>query len=94
MALISGSRQFTCLVARFSIHLPFTPVPITGQTLAVLLTTAAFGGWPGPAGAVLKYLTGIRNSWLVTVNTLRGNACVVMEELWRFFCETTTFPRC
>ena len=30
--------------ARFSVHLPFTPVPITGQTLAVLLAGERFTG--------------------------------------------------
>ena len=33
----------TALSARISIHLPFTPVPITGQTFAVLLTGALLG---------------------------------------------------
>ena len=30
-------------LAQFSFHLPFTPVPITGQTLGVLLVGAAYG---------------------------------------------------
>ena len=33
----------TALSARLSVHLPFTPVPITGQTFAVLLTGALLG---------------------------------------------------
>ena len=41
--------------ARISIPLPFTPVPITGQTLAVLLTGAALGSRRG-ALAMLAYL--------------------------------------
>jgi biotin transport system substrate-specific component len=42
--LIAGLAQFT-------IYLPFTPVPITGQTLGVLLVGAAYG--PGLAAATV-----------------------------------------
>ena len=42
--LIAGLAQFT-------IYLPFTPVPITGQTLGVLLVGAAYG--PGLGAATL-----------------------------------------
>jgi biotin transport system substrate-specific component len=41
--------------ARIAIHLPFTPVPITGQTLGVLLTGALLGSRRG-ALAMLVYL--------------------------------------
>jgi biotin transport system substrate-specific component len=41
-ALIAGLAQFT-------IYLPFTPVPITGQTLGVLLVGAAYGPSLGAA---------------------------------------------
>ena len=40
--LIAGLAQFT-------IYLPFTPVPITGQTLGVLLVGAAYGPGLGAA---------------------------------------------
>ncbi|MCL4545468.1 MAG: biotin transporter BioY [Chloroflexi bacterium] len=43
------------LCARISIPLPFTPVPITGQTLGVLLTGALLGSRRG-ALALLCYL--------------------------------------
>ena len=46
--LIAGLAQFT-------IYLPFTPVPITGQTLGVLLVGAAYGPGLG-AGTVGLYL--------------------------------------
>ncbi|PKB63455.1 MAG: hypothetical protein BZY80_07220 [SAR202 cluster bacterium Io17-Chloro-G2] len=55
VALIIGFSLFTALMARISIHLPFTPVPITGQTLAVLLAGAALGSWRG-AAALAVYL--------------------------------------
>ena len=54
-ALVVGFALFIALFARFSLHLPFTPVPITGQTFAVLLTGASVGSWRG-AGATGLYL--------------------------------------
>ena len=54
-ALIVGFALFIALFARLSLHLPFTPVPITGQTFAVLLTGASVGSWRG-AGATGLYL--------------------------------------
>ena len=56
-ALVLGFALFIALFARLSLHLPFTPVPVTGQTFAVLLTGAAVGSWRG-AGAAGIYLLG------------------------------------
>src|SRR5262245_18462854 len=42
-------------LAQFTIYLPFTPVPITGQTLGVLLVGAAYGPGLG-ATTLLLYL--------------------------------------
>ncbi len=53
--LIIGFSLLTALCAQVSFYLPFTPVPITLQTLAVLLTGAALGRWRG-ALAMLAYL--------------------------------------
>src|SRR2546421_6413540 len=50
--LIAGSAQI-------SIALPFTPVPITGQTFAVLLIGASLGTARGGASALLYVLLGI-----------------------------------
>ncbi len=50
--LIAGSAQI-------SIALPFTPVPITGQTFAVLLVGASLGTARGGASALLYVLLGI-----------------------------------
>ncbi len=41
--LVAGAAGFVGLLAQISIHLPFTPVPITGQTLGVLLAGTALG---------------------------------------------------
>ena len=48
--LVIGYAAFTGLAAQLAVKLPFTPVPITGQTFAVLLGAAALGWrrpWPG-----------------------------------------------
>ena len=42
-ALVVAFSLFMALCARISIPLPWTPVPITGQTLAVVLTAASLG---------------------------------------------------
>src|SRR6516162_8251287 len=41
--LVVGFSIFLALCAQVSFHIPFTPVPITLQTLAVVLTGAALG---------------------------------------------------
>jgi biotin transport system substrate-specific component len=54
--LILGGSLFIALAAQLQILLPFSPVPITGQTFAVLLLAAIYGSKRGPA-AVMTYLT-------------------------------------
>lgn len=44
VALILGGATFVGLLAQVSIPLSFTPVPVTGQTLGVLLVGPALGG--------------------------------------------------
>ena len=51
---LAGSLLIAGL-AQVSIHLPFTPVPITGQTLGVLLVGASYGPGLGTV-TVLLYL--------------------------------------
>ena len=53
--LVGGFALLTALFAQFRIELAFSPVPITGQTLAVLLTGAALGSVRG-AAAMTVYL--------------------------------------
>lgn len=55
LALIIGFSLFVALTAQIAIPLPWTPVPITGQTLGVLLTGAILGPRRG-ALAILLYL--------------------------------------
>ncbi len=46
-ALILGGSLFIALAAQIAIPLPFSPVPVTGQTLAVLLTGILLGSRRG-----------------------------------------------
>lgn len=57
-ALAVGFALFTALMAQIVIPLPFTPVPITGQTFAVLLTGALLGSRLGVASMVLYVALG------------------------------------
>src|ERR1700689_3071942 len=53
-ALVVGAAGFVGLLAQVSVHLSFTPVPITGQTLGVLLAGTALG-WRRAAAAMALY---------------------------------------
>ena len=55
LLLLVAGTVFLALAARISVPLPFTPVPVTGQTLGVLLVGALYGPWRG-ALTVLAYL--------------------------------------
>ena len=54
--LVIAFSLFTGLMAQIQIPLPFTPVPITGQTFAVLLCGALLGARLGTA-SMLLYIT-------------------------------------
>jgi biotin transport system substrate-specific component len=54
MLLVVGAAGFVGALAQVSIHLSFTPVPITGQTLGVLLAGTALG-WRRAAAAMALY---------------------------------------
>jgi biotin transport system substrate-specific component len=57
--LVVGAAAFVGLLAQISIHLSFTPVPITGQTLGVLLAGAALGWWRAGAALLLYAVAGV-----------------------------------
>jgi biotin transport system substrate-specific component len=54
LLVVSGSLLMA-LLAQISVRLPFTPVPVTGQTLGVLVIGGALGSVRG-AAAILLYL--------------------------------------
>ena len=55
LAWVVGGSLFIALCARVTIPLPFTPVPVTGQTLAVLLIGVLLGSRRGVL-CLLAYL--------------------------------------
>jgi biotin transport system substrate-specific component len=57
--LVAAFAALTGLAAQVAVKLPFTPVPITGQTFAVLLGGAALGWRRGLAGMVLYLAVGL-----------------------------------
>lgn len=57
-ALVVGFALLVALFAQMAVRLPFTPVPITGQTLAVLLTGGALGANRGAASLALYAVIG------------------------------------
>lgn len=57
-ALVAGFALLTALAAQISIPLGFTPVPITGQTFAVLLAGGTLGAWRGGVSQLLYVALG------------------------------------
>ena len=79
--LVVGFALFTALMAQIEFPLWFTPVPITGQTFAVLLAGAALGWRAGLAsqalyvglGAVgLPFYSGGDGGWNVVTGATGG----------------------
>jgi biotin transport system substrate-specific component len=59
VALVLGGAAFTGLAAQLSVPVPGSPVPVTGQTLAVLLVGTALGAGRGFLSLALYALAGI-----------------------------------
>jgi biotin transport system substrate-specific component len=57
--LVAGGAGLIAASAQVSFKLPFTPVPITGQTFSVLLVGAALGTARGGSSALLYVLAGL-----------------------------------
>jgi biotin transport system substrate-specific component len=58
MMLILTGSLFVAMMAQVRIPLPFTPVPLTGQTFAVLLAGIALGSRRGSASMLLYLILG------------------------------------
>ncbi len=56
--LVVGASLVTAAAARVALPLPWSPVPLTGQTFAVLLTGAALGARRGALAQALYLLQG------------------------------------
>ncbi|MRR37511.1 biotin transporter BioY [bacterium] len=59
LLLIVAGSLFVAALAQVRIPLPFTPVPLTGQTFAVLLVGAALGSRRGAASLLLYLAEGL-----------------------------------
>ncbi len=59
VALVVGFVALTALCARIRIFLPWTPVPITGQTFAVLLSGAVLGSRLGAVSQGTYFALGL-----------------------------------
>ena len=57
--LVIGAAGFVGATAQLSVHLPGTPVPVTGQTLGVLLSGAALGWRRAGVSLALYLLVGV-----------------------------------
>ena len=58
-ALVLTAALLTAACAQISIPIPGSPVPVTGQTFAVLLTGAALGARRGASGQLLYLAMGL-----------------------------------
>lgn len=58
-ALVAGAAALVGLAAQIAVPLPGTPVPVTGQTFAVLLAGAALGAGRGALGMLVYLLAGM-----------------------------------
>lgn len=56
--LVVTGAAFVAAMAQIKVPLPFTPVPVTGQTFAVLVIGAALGARKGAASLLLYLLLG------------------------------------
>lgn len=59
VALVAAGAGLVGALAQVSFHLPGTPVPVTGQTLGVLLAGAALGRRRGLAAMLLYVVAGV-----------------------------------
>lgn len=59
VALVLGGAAFVGLAAQIAVPLPFTPVPLTLQTFAVLLTGAALGSLRGVLAMTIYAIAGV-----------------------------------
>ena len=77
LALIVAGSLLVALFAQIKVPLGFTPVPITGQTFAVLVVGALLGGWRGGLalalyaieGAFLPFFAGAASGWFWTLTS-------------------------
>lgn len=81
VGLVIGVAALTAVLAQIRLPLPFSPVPITGQTFAVLLGAAALGPLRGSLAQALYWVvglagipvfTGLEGGWEVATGVTGG----------------------
>jgi biotin transport system substrate-specific component len=91
VVLMFGFALLTAAAAQISIPVPGTPVPITGQTFAVLLAGAALGSWAGAGsqaiywtlGAIgLPFYTEASGGWNVATGATAGYLVGFIAAAW------------
>lgn len=73
-ALVVGGAGLLALSAQVAVPLPFTPVPITGQTFAVLLLGAGYGWRRGLATIGLYLAVGLAGGAVFSPDPATGHA--------------------
>jgi biotin transport system substrate-specific component len=58
-ALVTAGAALVAITAQYEIKLWFTPIPITGQTFAVLLVGASLGAVRGASSLLLYFFVGL-----------------------------------
>ena len=69
---VLGFSLLTALLAQLRVHLPFTPVPITGQTFGVLLAGAALGARRGFLSQAVYVMAGSAGLPVFAAGSLLG----------------------
>jgi biotin transport system substrate-specific component len=78
---ITSAALLTALLAQIRVPLPFTPVPVSGQTLAVLLAGAVLGARRGFLSQVLYLAAGAAGLHVFAAGSLTGPTA---GYLWSF----------
>ena len=90
VALVVTFTLLTALAAQIRINLPFTPVPITGQTFAVLFAGGVLGSRAGAAsqglywlgGLVFPFYAGGESGWTVATGATGGYLAGFIVAAW------------
>ena len=93
LALALGMAALTGLLAQARVQLPWSPVPVTGQTFAVLLAGVLLGRWWG--GISLAIYTGLGMAgvpWFAGLNGGLGLPGRAYRRLYSRFYTGCPFP--
>ena len=93
LTVMTAFALFVALFAQITFYVPWTPVPVTGQTFAVLVTGGALGFTRGIGALVIYMLMGLLSLPVFAPASL--TACKISRSSTIFlsgnvFCMTTT----